>query len=233
MRPLTMPRWGFLASMAVSLCMSCAESYHIVGSTGIAGGQHVQLRQHTPEVEIAQAKIVHGRFELEGIFDSVAIVDLYMDGQLIAPIVLEREKCSVRLDPMDQQINGGVLNTKLNKFLQKKRRLCHRICELQDEMVALAYEDGYQSVSYRNCVKDISQLQRQLQELEADFVINNQANVLGTYYFTTIVSSHCPIQADQRPLLRKILRKTSPQFRNRPTVIQTIQLLPELHLRSY
>lgn len=226
---IDMIRPGLVLALTTLLSVSCAEHYHIVGSTALEGGQQVQLRQRMPVQDIAQANIVHGRFEFEGVFDSVSIVDLYIDGNLIVPIVLERDLCSIHLAPMEQQVNGGVLNTKLSKFMANKRRLCHRLQGLQMKLAHLEEAHQEHTSAYRSASKDFAQLRRQLQELEVKFVVDNQSNILGAYYFSTVVSAHCPLRANQLPLLQQMLHKVSPQFRNRPVVARALLLYPELH----
>ncbi|MDO4715116.1 MAG: DUF4369 domain-containing protein [Bacteroidales bacterium] len=225
-----MLRFSLFMLLVLALTTSCAESYHIVGSTAIEGGRHVQLRQRMPAVAIAQANIIHGRFELEGIFDSVAIVDLYVDGQHIIPIVIERELCSIHIAPTEQQVTGGLLNTKLSNFIKKKRHLYHRIAVLREKLNTLEIQGLYDTPDYHSYTYDINRLLRQLQDLQVTFVVKNQTNILGPYYFASILSSHCDLHDNQMPLLRQILRKTSPHFRNLPAVAQVIVSNPELRL---
>ena len=81
------------ASLMVALLTSCASSYNVTGSSSLSAldGSKLYLKAlKSGEIRnIDSCDVVHGEFHFAGLLDTVRVADLFMDDEVLLPVVLE------------------------------------------------------------------------------------------------------------------------------------------------
>ncbi len=209
---------------------SCAEQYNIAGNSNIpcldgrmlylrvssSDGPNHRMVQQSVSVCLDSCKVVHGRFNFEGDVDSVRMAMLYTNNQCVMPIVLENGNLSIQVDNATQRVSGGPLNDKLYKFFKKRNRLDNEMWELQQLTMRMMREGCSPTEIQRKVGKRLTCLQKQTENLETQFVMDNYTNVLGPGFFRLLCSQFpSPIITEQ---IEQIIKKAPSQFLNDPYV---------------
>lgn len=209
---------------------SCAEQYNIAGNSNIPclDGRMLYLRvsssdepnhrmvQQSVSVCLDSCKVVHGRFNFEGDVDSVRMAMLYTGNQCVMPIVLENGNLSIQVDNATQRVSGGPLNDKLYKFFKKRNRLDNEMWELQQLTMRMMREGSNPEEIQHKVGKRLACLQKQTENLETQFVMDNYTNVLGPGFFRLLCSQFpTPIITEQ---IERIIKKAPSQFLSDPYV---------------
>ena len=71
-------------------------------------------------VKVDSAEVIHGLFKMQGKLDSTEMVMLFMDDNIIMPLVLERGQINVKIDNTELRVDGTPLNEALYGFFDKK-----------------------------------------------------------------------------------------------------------------
>ena len=76
------------------MVISCSDKYNIAGNTSqsVLNGKMAYLKEFDDEAlkAIDSCEVVHGKFNMTGILDSVRCVSFYMDNENVIPVVLEQ-----------------------------------------------------------------------------------------------------------------------------------------------
>ena len=130
------------ASLMVALLTSCASSYNVTGSSSLSAldGSKLYLKAlKSGEVRnIDSCDVVHGEFHFAGLLDTVRVADLFMDEEVLLPVVLEEGDIQVKIGPAGPSVGGTPLNDSLYKFLDKHNQLINQMNELghkQNQMI--------------------------------------------------------------------------------------------------
>ena len=104
----------FFASIVLA---SCAGSYNIEGSSNVSmlDGHKLYLKVLKDDAikNIDSCDIVHGKFSFVGNVDTTRVANVYMDDDIIMPVVLEDGDIVVKIDNTQHTIGGTPLNDKL------------------------------------------------------------------------------------------------------------------------
>lgn len=171
---------------------SCAEKYVIEGTTSqfIQDGTVAYLKQYDVDPSqrdvnfkaIDSCEILHGKFDMTGVVDSVMMVRLYM-GDDNFPMVLEPGTVTISIANNVVKIEGTPLNDKLYAFLSKRDSLKIIYDDLPNRESRM-YLDGYdQDEIMRELGDESLRLQAEVDKLETQFIKDNYNNPLGIIWF--------------------------------------------------
>ena len=122
------------AIVSVLALTSCANSFHITGTTSVSGldGQKLYLKvlKDTTLKNLDSCDVVHGQFQFGGTTDSVRVANIILDDGNSLPVVLEDGDIQVKIDNTQETVTGTPLNDKLTKFRQQFTRLMNESSDL-------------------------------------------------------------------------------------------------------
>ena len=109
------------------MVISCSDKYNIAGNTSqsVLNGKMAYLKEFDDEAlkAIDSCEVVHGKFNMTGILDSVRCVSFYMDNENVIPVVLEQGDINIDIVNARIRISGTPLNDSLYTFLNKRDSL--------------------------------------------------------------------------------------------------------------
>jgi len=184
------PYYVFSSLFFVLVMTSCADKYVIEGATAqyFRDGTKAYLKQFETELNevnfraIDSCEVIHGKFDMSGIIDSVMMVRLYM-GNDNFPIVLEPGKVTVSIADNLVKISGTFLNDRLYEFLSQRDSLKLLYDDLPNRESKM-YLDGYsQEEIMQELGEEELRLHEEVDRLETSFVKANYDNVLGITWF--------------------------------------------------
>jgi len=208
------------ALLSIIALTSCSSSYNIEGSSNVSmlDGHKLYLKIIKNDVlkDIDSCDVVHGKFTFMGNIDSTKIANIYMDEDVLLPVVLESGDISIKINNTQHSIGGTPLNDKLYKFLKS-------FAQLQNESVELvhrqnqAYMNGsdMEVVNRQLAAKD-ADISQKLDKLITSFIVENFDNVLGPYVFQMATADYRYPMFE--PWIEDILSKATNKFKNDPYV---------------
>lgn len=223
---------AFILSLVVFT--ACVDSaYNIAGSAHFENfdGRMLYLRipegmPHSREC-IDSCRVVHGRFDFMGTFDTIVMAQIIVDNETLMPVVLEEGCLHVELSQGVQRVGGGFYNDRLYQFLQKRNRIVHAQWELDREFIRLMHEGNTLRAIQHQLQGRADQLNRELELLETRFIVENADNPLGVGYFFNVFGAFpLPIMTEQ---LRSIMQLAPPQFLQMPSIDAYIRKAMERH----
>jgi hypothetical protein len=176
----------------LALLSSCAEKYMVEGTTSqfIQDGTVAYLKQYEADSydkgvdfkSIDSCEILHGKFDMSGILDSVMMVRLYL-GEDNFPMVLEPGVVTISIANNMVKIEGTPLNDKLYAFLSKRDSLKIIYDDLPNRESKM-YLDGFdQEEIMMELGEEASRLEGEVDRLETQFIKDNYDNPLGIIWF--------------------------------------------------
>jgi len=131
---------------------------------------------------IDSCEILHGKFDMSGILDSVMMVRLYM-GEDNFPMVLEPGVVTISIANNMVKIGGTPLNDRLYDFLSKRDSLKIIYDDLPNRESRM-YLDGFnQDEIMVELGEEAARLQGEVDRLETQFIKSNYDNPLGIIWF--------------------------------------------------
>lgn len=209
------------AIVSVLALTSCANSFHITGTTSVSGldGQKLYLKvlKDTILKNLDSCDVVHGQFQFGGTTDSVRVANIILDDGNSLPVVLEDGDIQVKIDNTQETVTGTPLNDKLTKFRQQFTRLMNESSDLVHQHdQAIMNGRNMEEVNTRLAAKD-ADINRKMDKLVTTFVTDNMDNVLGPYVFITICMNKYNV-----PMLdawvEDIMTRATDKFKNNPQV---------------
>lgn len=98
------------AIVSVLALTSCANSFHITGTTSVSvlDGQKLYLKvlKDTTMKNIDSCDVVHGQFQFGGTTDSVRVANIILDDGNSLPVVLEDGDIQVKIDNTQESVTG-------------------------------------------------------------------------------------------------------------------------------
>lgn len=182
-----------LLSAMPLLLASCAEQYSVQGisSQSILDGQMTYLRtdDNASARTLDSCEVLHGQFNMSGALDSTIFVRLFIGPNDYIPIVLEKGNVQVSIGNSAVRMFGTPLNDRLYNFLTRRDSLSILRAELprrESEM----YLEGYsQDEIIDELASSEMHLNKELDRLETQFIIDNFDNVLGVAWFLKLCDS--------------------------------------------
>ena len=209
------------AIVSVLALTSCANSFHIMGTTSVSvlDGQKLYLKvlKDTTLKNIDSCDVVHGQFQFGGTTDSVRVANIILDDGNSLPVVLENGDIQVKIDNTQETVTGTPLNDKLTKFRQQFTRLMNESSDLVHQHdQAIMNGRNMAVVNAKLAAKD-ADINRRMDKLVTTFVTDNMDNVLGPYIFITVCMNKYNV-----PMLdawvEDIMTRATDKFKNNPQV---------------
>ena len=203
--------------ISVLALTSCANSFHIAGSTSVSmlDGQKLYLKvmKDTTLKDLDSCDVVHGQFQFGGSTDSVRVASIILDDNNNIPVVLEDGDIQVKIDNSQETVTGTPLNDKLTKFRQQFTRLMNESNDLVHQHdQAIMNGRNMDAVNARLAAKD-ADINRRVDKLVTTFVTDNMDNVLGPYIFINVCMNRYNV-----PMLdawvEDIMSKATDKFKN-------------------
>ena len=215
--------FSFLAVLVLTFT-SCASQYNIDGNSSLAclDGKKLYLRtksyaqQSTHTINLDSCVVIHGRFSFGGNADSITLAEVYMEDQILMPVVIEGGELLMQVDNYGQTVTGGPLNERLTEFMQRRLRYSSELWELERKARKLLFSGvPIERVEAQFAPKRDAIVQK-IEDLEVKFVLDNHNNALGTGYFMQLADQlGFPTMSAQ---LRRIVEKAPASFLRNPQV---------------
>ncbi len=199
---------------------SCSRKYKIEGSSSVTSldGKMLFLKtlQNGEWVAIDSAEIIHGLFKMNGPADSVVMVTIYMDGEGIMPLVLEKGKIEVSISNSQLLAKGTPLNDKLYEFIDKRNTMEIKIEELERKEARMVLDGANLEDVHAQLAKEGETLINDMNAYVKQFIIDNFENVLGPSVFMMMCSAMpYPVMT---PQIEDIMRTAPQVFKESPLV---------------
>lgn len=199
---------------------SCSRKYKIEGSSSVTSldGKMLFLKtlQNEEWVAIDSAEIIHGLFKMNGPADSVVMVTIYMDGEGIMPLVLEKGKIEVSISNSQLLAKGTPLNDKLYEFIDKRNTMEIKIEELERKEARMVLDGANLEDVHAQLAKEGETLINDMNAYVKQFIIDNFENVLGPSVFMMMCSAMpYPVMT---PQIEDIMRTAPQVFKESPLV---------------
>ena len=165
-------------------------------------------------VKVDSAEVIHGLFKMQGKLDSTEMVMLFMDDNIIMPLVLERGQINVKIDNTELRVDGTPLNEALYGFFDKKNELDRRAGELERKEAKMILNGEDPLLIEHEMERESKQISVEMSSLIENFITANYNNVLGPGVFLLLCQSY-PVMTPQS---EDILSKVPADFRNNPYV---------------
>ncbi len=209
----------YILAIAVA-CASCANSYHVEGSSSITAldGSKLYLKtvKNSELKSIDSCEVVHGEFHFTGTLDSIRMASLYMDDESVMPIVLEQGDIVVKIEAGRQTVSGTPLNDSLYVFIEQHNRLSNQMNELSHKQSQMLLEGIDEETINEQLSAEAAKIASDEDRLVTKFIEDNFDNVLGSGVFMMITSQYrYPILT---PQIEALMTKATPTFKNDPYV---------------
>jgi hypothetical protein len=203
---------------------ACSSQYNIDGNSSLAclDGKKLYLRVPKTKgaavnrVSIDSCVVVHGRFSFGGRVDSISLAEVYVDNQVLMPVVLEGGQLLLQVDNYAQTITGGPLNDRLSDFMTQRARLDNELWELDRTANRLLYSGKDMMQVTAMFASRQQALVEKIEHLENKFILDNINNVLGEDYFLKL-TEQLPFPVMTKQLLT-IIEQAPASFRRHPLI---------------
>ena len=209
------------AIMSLLAFTSCANSFHITGTTSVStlDGQKLYLKvvKDTALKDLDSCDVVHGQFQFAGTIDSVRVANIILDDNNSLPVVLESGDIDVKIDNTQETVSGTPLNDKLNKFRIKFNQLLSQSADLVHKHDQAIMNGRNMNVVNAQLAAENARINERMDKLVTSFVSDNFDNVLGPYIFITVCMNRYEV-----PMLdawvEDIMSRATDKFKNDPQV---------------
>jgi len=218
----------------VALLTSCAESYHVQGTSSVSSldGSMLYLKAVKDQevVSIDSCEVIHGKFKFSGTLDTVMVVSLFMDDRpLKMPIVLEKGEIDVRIDQASCKVSGTELNDLLYSFIDQHNQLDSRMNELDHRYSQMMLDAIDEQTIEAELSKEATVIAAQEDSLVTHFIVDNFDNVLGPWAFMLITSGlEYPMLT---PQIEHIMSQATETFKNDPYVSKYYKAANEIQAK--
>ena len=218
-----------ILSFCISLLLFSCASYRVEGTTNVPqlDGQKLYLKvPHQDEiVDLDSCEVIHGSFCMNGEVDSIMLGSIYLGGESLMPIVVEKGKIRISIENSRLEVSGTPLNERLYDFIKSKNILEERLSEVQHNQMQLIMEGTSADEAEKFAKEEEDVLVKEMNTLIADFVIGNFDNVLALQIF----SMYC--QSFSSPIInstiRQIIEKAPDTFKQDEFVKEYLRLAEE------
>lgn len=178
-----------LSILAVFAMTSCADKYSVSGTSlqNIYGANMAYLRSAEDASTVDSCEIVHGKFSMNGILDSVQCVQLVL-GNMNVPVILEQGDIQVSFANSSLKVGGTPLNDKFFSFLTSRDSLTMLVNELPSKQAKLILNGVPEDDILRQLGEEEAELRIQLDQMDTDFITGNYDNILGTTWWLRLAA---------------------------------------------
>lgn len=206
----------FYALFAVCALASCSESYVIQGSSTLSllEGNKLYLKEIRDRnlKSLDSCDVVHGKFRFSGILDTTLMAAVFMNDQMVLPLVVERGDISIRIEDTQQnKVSGSPLNEVLYSFLDRYNQLRNDLIELSHRESRMLLDGISEDTISAEISREAAIIGQREDSLVTNFVVSNFENVLGPFIFIQMSSS--------LPQIEHIWSKAPDSFKNQTDVM--------------
>jgi hypothetical protein len=217
---------GFLYIIFILFTTACSNQYSISGdlSQGAIYGKKLYLSVVDGEerrVYMDSCDVVHGQFVFSGPVDSVVLGHIDIDGYAMMPVVIEQGEMNISVGHLGNNITGGALNQRLNKYFERLNSIQREWEVLHQNRIRLMMTGGFTLQEMERITHLEDSLNVQTEKIQTNFVIENFDNVLGPGIFMMICNQYpMPIIT---PQLHFILEQAPDGFFRHPRISTFLQ----------
>lgn len=184
----------FYAFFIVSALASCSESYTIQGSSTLSllEGSKLYLKkiQGSDIKSLDSCDVIHGNFRFTGLLDTTLMAAVFMNDQMVLPLVVERGDIKVRIEDTQQnKVSGSPLNDVLYNFLDRYNQLRNDLIELSHRESRMLLDGIDEGTINAEISREAATIGQREDSLVTSFVVDNFENVLGPFIFIQMSSS--------------------------------------------
>ena len=212
------------ALLSVFILVSCKDHYQVIGVSDntMLDGSRVFLKKEVDNrwVVVDSCEVLHGKFKMKGVLDSVFVTSLFVDDVAVTPFVLEEGKTEVLISRRKITVEGTELNDELQLFIDKHEMICDRIEEFFAYESRLVLEGYAFDEAARQIQDSIKGAVRKMELYGEKFVKQHYDNPLGPFVFSLL----CNILPDAQssPSIERIIKDAPDAFRCDPYVREFI-----------
>lgn len=199
---------------------SCSRNYKVEGTSSLAGfdGKKLFLRTFKDGewVAVDSADVEHGLFKMSGPVDTARMVALFMDGENLMPLVLERGTVEVTISTGQLDAKGTPLNDRLYDFIRKRNEMETKIEELDRKEARLVLEGADIDEVHVQLAQEGELLLKEMNDYIKQFIIDNFTNVLGPSVFMMMCST-LPYPLITPPI-EELMKSAPVEFKGDPLV---------------
>ena len=212
----------------VWLLPSCA-SYRIEGTTNVPtlDGQKLFLivASHDAIINLDSCEVIHGIFRMDGEVDSIALGELYIGGESLMPIVVEKGKIRITIENSGLEASGTPLNERLYSFIKNKNLLEQNLSDVHHKQMQQIMDGMSADEAEKQALKESEALVEKMNQLITDFVTDNFDNPLAIQIFSMYCQSFP--QPVMTPTIKAILDKAPVHFKEEVFVKEYLKLIEE------
>lgn len=209
-----------ISLLVVGMMITSCTKYNIQGSSDLQDidGRMLYLKDMANEqvVNLDSSDVVHGKFKFDGPLDSVRIVALCIDNNLVMPVVLEDGNINISLNMQTQECKGTPLNDTLNVFNQRYRQLAEQLQNMEHQKYQAVMDGGDIDQLNQDMNAKAEILMQQEDKLVTSFITENFDNCLGPFVFQLATGGYdFPVLT---PWIEALMVNATENFRNAPYV---------------
>ena len=206
---------------------SCSHEYSITGNVShdVARGQMLYLSVNhdmQTRTHIDSCQIVHGRFNMIGEADTIVMARLYVDREMVMPLVIESGEMDVKIDYYTKSVKGGTLNVLLNKYLLEMAKLQSEWEELYERRIRLYMSGNLKPHIHDELDAQEQDIRNRMEMTETKFICENYTNALGPGMFL-LLTERLPLPLIT-PQIEEILYNAPNEFLNTPIVMTFMKM---------
>lgn len=209
-------------AMSITALESCSDRYSISGTSlqSIYGANMAFLKSPSNSQTIDSCEIIHGKFNMNGLLDSVQCLALVL-GNMNVPVVLEHGNIQVSFANSSLTVSGTPLNDKFYSFLTSRDSLTMLINELPSKESRMILEGVPEDEMFKMLGEEEAELRSALDKMDSDFITDNYDNVLGVTWFLRL----CNVESlkfgfpTTSPMLDEIYGKAPDSFRQNEEIV--------------
>lgn len=209
---------------AAIMLASCAEQYSVLGnsSESLLDGRmaYIKTIDDNHYTTLDSCEVLHGNFHMTGPLDSVQFVTLFMGDDSFIPFVLEQGNVEISIQNSQIHIGGTPLNDRLYVFFTSRDSLAMLRAELPKKESRM-YLEGYSQDQILDLLSvEQMQINKSLDKLETQFIVDNFDNVLGVTWFLELCNRAYNMfgYATTTPQIDDIYSRAPEAFKRQPAV---------------
>ena len=200
-----MKRKQLLFPICFALLLPSCASYRVEGTTNVRTLNGQQLYLKVPYqgeiIDLDSCEIIHGVFSMGGEVDSVVLGELYLGGESLMPIVVEKGKINISIENSGLEASGTPLNERLYKFIREKNLLEERLSNIQHKQMQQIMDGMSADEAERQAEIERETLAEEMNQLITNFVTSNFNNPLAVQIF----SMYC--MSFPQPVINKTIQE--------------------------
>lgn len=219
-----------LFPICLSLLLPSCASYRMEGKTNVPNldGQKLYLKASIQDsiIDLDSCEVIHGLFSMEGQVDTVTLGAIYLCGESLMPVVIEKGNIKIFIENSGLKVTGTPLNDRLYRFINDKNQLEQNLSDIQHKQMQLIM-DGVPADDAEAQIKaETDSLVNGMNHLISDFIVQNFDNILSVQIFAMYCQSFP--QPVVTPLIDDIIKQAPESFKNDTFVKEYLELAKQV-----